>query len=151
MLFPERVLQAAKALPEGCFERVYNKPVNAYRSVTLISHPKFKQNISIPSRSINWHHSARTLSNNRRTLSPKQRGKCVLNCFTKPFTLQNQEDCAHVGSQIHLYIDQFLPELAIKPTINIKCVRSPKRELSIALGRTIYHLVNIITLQKKYI
>ena len=129
MLFHERVLHTAKTLPEGCFGRICHQPANAYRSAALIPRIKYKQNTSIPSRSINRHHIARTLSNNRRTLSLSPWKICVRKCFIKFFNLQNQEDCAHVGSQINLYIDQFLPELAIKQTINIKCVRSPKREL----------------------
>ena len=129
MLLPERVLHTAKMLPEGCIGRFCHQPANAYRSAALIPLIKYKQNTSIPSRSINRHHSARTLSNNRRTLSPKPQGICVRNFFISALTLQNQEDYGHVGQQIHLCIDQFLPELAIKQTINIKCVRSPKREL----------------------
>ena len=132
MLFLERTLRAIKALPEGCFWHTCHQSVNAYRVSALISIIKFKQNTSLPSRSTNRHHLARTLSNNRRTLSPKQRGKCIQNCFTKSFTLQNQENCAHVGSQIHLYIDQFLRELAIK-TIKIKC-GSPPKSATMRLG-----------------
>ena len=97
MLFSERVPHTANALLDGCFGHVYRRPVNADRSATLIPLIKFKQNISTSSRSIARHHSARTLSNNRRTLSLISREKCVQDCFAKPSTLQNQEDCGLPG------------------------------------------------------
>jgi len=77
MLYPERVLNAAKALPDGCFGHIYRQPANAYRIAALIFPIKFNQNTCLPSRSTIRYHYPRTLSNNRRTLSPKQREKCA--------------------------------------------------------------------------
>jgi hypothetical protein len=51
---------------------------------------KNNQNISTSSRSTNRPHLPRTLSNNRRTLSPKQWEICLRKGFDPPFTLQNQ-------------------------------------------------------------
>jgi len=95
MLFSERVLDAAKTLAKGCFGHICQEPANADRPVALSSPFKCLQYISTSSRSIARHHSARTLSNNRRTLSPKQREICLWQCFDSPSTLQNQEDCGH--------------------------------------------------------
>ena len=85
------------------------------------------QKYQFPSRSIARHHSACTLSNNRRTLSPKTRDLCLRNRFTLSQTLQNQEDCSPLGQQIHLHKKQFFAELTLKPTIKIKSGRSPQR------------------------
>ena len=127
MLFSERVPHTANALLDGCFGHIYRRPVNTYRAAALIPLIKFKQNISTSSRSIARHHSARTLSNNRRTLSLISREICLRNRFDLSFTLQNQEDCGPIGRQIQLCIDQFLPELTIAPTIKIKPGKSPQR------------------------
>ncbi len=117
MLFSERVLHAAKALAKGCFGHICQEPANADRPIALISLIKYLQYISTSSRSNHRHHITRTLSNNRRTLSPKQWGICLWQCFDSPFTLQNQEDCGH-SAQISVCIQSSssLNELSNKPS-----------------------------------
>ena len=95
MLYYERVLHAAKALAKGCFGHICNRPANSYRRIALIFPFNSEQTQPLSSRSNHRHHITRTLSNNRRTLSPKQREICLWQCFDSPSTLQNQEDCGH--------------------------------------------------------
>ena len=97
MLFSERVPHTANALLDGCFGHIYRRPVNTYRAAALIPLIKFKQNISTSSRSIARHHSARTLSNNRRTLSLISREKCIRNGFALTFKRHNQTESLHMA------------------------------------------------------
>lgn len=103
MLYPERVLNAAKALPDGCLGHIYHQPANAYRPAALISLYNYKQHKHLPSRSTIQPHHTRTLSNNRRTLSLAPRGKCAWDCFASFFNLRDQADCCPPGRPIHLY------------------------------------------------
>ena len=96
MLFPERMLQAANALPKGCFGHICQAPANTDRPVALISLIKYLQYISSSSRITIRHHCARTLSNNRRTLSPKPRETCIRKSFALTFKLHNQTESHHM-------------------------------------------------------
>jgi hypothetical protein len=125
-LLSEPVLPAAIAEPKGSCRHICQHPENTYGSVAPTFFIKLETFIPIPSRSIIRHHNARTLSNNRRTLSPKPWGKCFRKSFTLAFSFQNQEVCDSLGRQIHLHKKQFFPELSTKPTIKIKCGKSPQ-------------------------
>ena len=117
------------SLSSKCLEHLYRGSGQASSAFVLTHFHTINNNqkYQSPSRSIARHHSACTLSNNRRTLSPKQQELCPRNRFDLSFTLQNQEDCSLPGQQIHPYIDQFSPELTLKSTIKIKPGRSPQR------------------------
>jgi hypothetical protein len=120
-LFSEPALPIAIAEAKGCFGHICQQPANAYGSITLTFFSKLKTYISIPSRSINWLHNARTLSNNRRTLSPASREKCFRNCFILGSNRQNQEDLRSVRTANPSITSLFDPESTIKQNIKIKC------------------------------
>ena len=61
LLFFERVLHATKALPEGSYGHIYQKPENTYRKTALTHSINYKETISTSSRSINQQHYSRTL------------------------------------------------------------------------------------------
>jgi len=127
MLFPERMLHTANTIPEGCSGHICQVPANTYRKAALIFPiKKYEQNISSSSRSTNRQSKSRTSRDNLRTLSPNLREICIRKSFAPGFTLQNREDCGLSGRQIHPYIDQFCPELALKATIKIRSGRSPQ-------------------------
>jgi hypothetical protein len=117
------------SLSNRCLEHLYRGSGQA-RSAFVLTHfhnINNNQKYQFPSRSLTRHHSACTLSNNRRTLSPKTQEICLRNRFDPPFTLRNQEDCSPTGQQIHLHKEQFFAELTLKPTIKIKSGKSPQR------------------------
>ena len=117
------------SLSDKYLGHVYHRPTEAGSAfvLTLFHNINKHQNKQSPSRSLNRHHSACTLSNNRRTLSPISQEPCLRNRFDPAITLRNQEDCGPSGQQIQLHKEQFVPELNLKPTIKIKSGRSPQR------------------------
>ena len=146
---PEHAAQAAKAVPEGSCGQAIRQPASTYRSAVPIPPIKYKQNISILSRSLARHHLARTLSNNLRTLSLVPRESCLRNRFTLAFNLQNQEDYSLVGRQIHLDRDRFFPEPALD--LSIKIIRGRSPQLIISSSGYLPHFKNLKTLQEQYI
>lgn len=102
MLYPERVQNAAKALPEGCFEPAYCQLANANRIAALIPPITFKRNISFIKRSTYQLYPICTQSDNLSTLSLVPQGIQVRKCFSKVSHLQNQKDCSLSGLHIHL-------------------------------------------------
>ncbi len=116
-------------LSSKCLEHIYRGSGQARSAfmLTLFHNINNHQKYQSPSRSLTRHHSACTLSNNRRTLSPISQDLCLRNRFDLSFTLRNQEDCSPSGQHIHLHKEQFVPELTIKPTIMIKSGKSPQR------------------------
>ncbi len=117
------------SLSSKCLEHIYCGSKEA-RSAFVLTHfhtINYNHKNQFTSRSLTRHHSACTLSNNRRTLSPKQQDLCLRNRFDLSFTLQNQEDCSPPGQQIRLHKKQLFAELTLKTTIMIKSGRSPQR------------------------
>ena len=117
------------SLSNNCLEHIYCGSGQARSAFMLTHFHNINNNLKnqFTSRSLTRHHSACTLSNNRRTLSPKQRDLCLRNRFDLSSTLQNQEDCSPSSQQIRLHKKQFFAELTLKPTIKIKSGKSPQR------------------------
>jgi len=116
-------------LSNNCLEHICSGSEQA-RSAFMLTHIyKINNNQSkqFSSRSTNRYHLPCTLSNNRRTLSPKQRELCLRNRFAPASTLQNQEDCGPPGQQVRPNIDQLFTRLTLKTTIKIKSGKSPQR------------------------
>ncbi|MCB5252054.1 MAG: hypothetical protein WC944_10510 [Candidatus Cloacimonadaceae bacterium] len=110
------------ALSNNRLEHIYRGSGQARSAFVLTHFHNINNNHEnqYPSRSTIRHHIARTLSNNRRTLSPAPRGMKPEGSFDSPFTLRDQEDCSQSGRQIHRYVKQFFSELAFTQTIKIK-------------------------------
>lgn len=131
MLYTERVLHTANALPEECIGRICHKPVNAYRAATLIFLIKFKQHKLFPSRNTNRHSFIHILRDDRHTISSNSQKICLGKVFVLPFNLQYPEDHRFDTRQTHRSIKQFFLGLDIK-TIKSKLSRPPQRLLHCA-------------------
>ena len=110
-------------LSNNQLEHIYKGPEEARSALISPQSYTFNnyQNSKVSFRDTNLHHQARTLSNNRRTLSLTSQRRCVRDSFA----LQNQEDYSPRGWYIHPYINQFIPELTIETTIINNCGKTP--------------------------
>lgn len=133
MLYFAPVLPAPVAVTKECFRHIYHQPENAYRRTTLISPSHQLQKTNPSYRSTYRQHYLRTLSNNRRTLSPQSRDNCLRNCFSSPLWVQNQENSAQPGRAIYLNQDPFFVNLGLAETLKIKCGKAPK-QTTLSLG-----------------
>lgn len=150
MFYSECGINAAIALPKGCFAHSYHQPANAGRFAAFIPTIKYEQNTSLSSRSTIRYYIILALSNNRRTLSSQAREDCARESFASPFTFRDQKDCGQPRGQIHLYVKQFLSVQAFAQTIKIKSDRSPKRVI-LRLGESSATLGISLTLCEIYI
>ena len=122
MLFTERLPATVTSASEEGFGHIYTRSENADRKAAPILFIDSGHNRSTLSRCINRHHVARTLSNNRRTLSLAPRETCFQFCFdtVHPITIRRIAVCPDnksIGMHIHV---------RLKQNVKIKCDSYPK-------------------------